>query len=68
VSSDSRLSIRIGNSRSADAMLTVDGQEGFALELNDVVEITRSPEQILFASVEQVNFYEVLRAKIHGRY
>lgn len=68
VSSDSRLAIRIGDGRSADAMLTVDGQEGFALELNDVVEIMRAPEQILFASVEQVNFYEVLRAKIHGRY
>ena len=68
VSSDSRLAIRIGDGRTADAMLTVDGQEGFALELNDVVEITRDPEQILFASVEQVNFYEVLRAKIHGRY
>jgi len=67
VSSDSRLAIRIGDRRSADAMLTADGQAGFALELNDVVEISRAPQQIVFASVERVNFYEVLRAKIHGR-
>lgn len=66
VSSESRLSIRIGERRSADAMLTADGQEGFALELGDVVEIVRAPERILFASVVEVNFYEVLRAKIHG--
>ncbi len=68
VSTDSRLSIRIGDGRTADAMLTADGQEGFALELNDVVEISRAPEHILFASVERVNFFEVLRAKIHGRH
>ena len=48
-------------------MLSCDGQEGFALELNDEVEIVQAPERILFASVVQVNFYEVLRAKIHGR-
>lgn len=63
----SRLTVRVGDGRSANAMLSCDGQEGFALELNDVVEIVEAPERILFASVVQVSFYEVLRAKIHGR-
>lgn len=63
----SRLTVRVGDGRSANAMLSCDGQEGFALELNDVVEVVQAPERILFASVVRVNFYEVLRAKIHGR-
>lgn len=63
----SRLTVRVGDRRNANAMLSCDGQDGFALELNDEVEIVQAPERILFASVVQVNFYEVLRAKIHGR-
>ena len=67
VPTHSRLTIRVGDRRNANAMLSCDGRDGFALELNDEVEIVRAPERILFASVVQVNFYEVLRAKIHGR-
>ncbi len=68
VSKDSLLDIRIGDERSADAMLTLDGQEGFLLERNDHVMVTCADEEIFFASVGRVNFFEVLRAKIHGRY
>ncbi len=67
VSTQSRLSIRIGSGHSTDAMLAVDGEDGFALGLDDVVEIACAPEKIQFASVVDVNFFEVLRAKIHGR-
>lgn len=50
-----------------EAMLTVDGQEGTRLEPGDLVEVRSSARDVLFASVCQVNFYDVLRAKIHGR-
>lgn len=51
--------------RNGDAMVTVDGQKGFDLEQGDLVHITTARNDVLFASVTDVNFYEVLRAKIH---
>lgn len=49
------------------AMLTLDGQEGLELIPGDLVEVRSAARDVLFASVSQVNFYDVLRAKIHGR-
>lgn len=50
------------------AMLTLDGQEGLELMPGDLVEVRSAARDVLFASVSQVNFYDVLRAKIHGRF
>ncbi|MCX7774336.1 MAG: NAD(+)/NADH kinase [Clostridia bacterium] len=50
-----------------NAMLTLDGQEGFKLEQGDLVCVTASRNNVYFASVSHVNFYDVLRAKIHGQ-
>jgi NAD+ kinase len=49
-----------------DAILTLDGQEGFPIEPDDIVSIGASKDSAYFASVKQVNFYDVLRAKIHS--
>jgi len=67
VSRESILDVHIGTERNADAMLTVDGQEGFELKMGDHVMISCAKEEFLFASLGQVNFFEVLRAKIHNR-
>lgn len=48
------------------AMLTMDGKKGSELVPGDLVEIRAAAWDVLFASVSQVNFYDVLRAKIHG--
>ncbi len=67
VSRESLLDVHIGEERNADAMLTVDGQEGFELKMGDHVMVGCAKEEFLFASLGQVNFFEVLRAKIHNR-
>lgn len=57
--------ISMENCREVDAMVTVDGQAGFALDQGDLVCVSANRNDVLFASVTEVNFYEVLRAKIH---
>lgn len=66
IASDSKtVQISIDDSGETNAMVTVDGQEGFALEPGDLVCAKASYNDVLFASVSHVNFYDVLRAKIH---
>jgi len=50
----------------AQAMLTMDGQTYSELYPGDLVEVRAAAQDVLFASVTDVNFYDVLRAKIHG--
>lgn len=57
--------ISIDDCCEVDAMVAVDGQTGFALEPGDLVCVRAAHKDAFFASVTQVNFYEVLRAKIH---
>jgi len=66
IASDTRtVEVTIDEQGENNAMVTVDGQEGFALEPGDLVLTRASHHEVLFASVSPVNFYEVLRAKIH---
>ncbi|NLM72910.1 MAG: NAD(+)/NADH kinase [Clostridiaceae bacterium] len=58
--------ISIDKEGELDAMLTSDGQNGFKLQKEDEVRVMSSGRDILFASVCDVNFYDVLRAKIRG--
>lgn len=48
------------------AMLTIDGQKGFMIRQGDLVSVAASKQDALFASVSHVNFFDVLRAKIHS--
>ncbi|NLE25313.1 MAG: NAD(+)/NADH kinase [Clostridiaceae bacterium] len=59
------ISISIAGSSEVDAILTSDGQEGFHIQPEDIVSVGASKDNVFFASVKQVNFYDVLRAKIH---
>lgn len=66
IAADTRVvQVSIEDYGETNAMVTVDGQEGFALESGDLVLTKASLYDVLFASVSPVNFYEVLRAKIH---
>jgi len=48
-----------------DAALTVDGQESFPLEPDDVVEITKSRNRAAIMSVSTEGFFGILRRKLH---
>lgn len=51
-------------SRSEEVTLTLDGQIGFPLELNDIVEIKKSPYKMKFIKHPASNYYEILRTKL----
>ena len=65
-SEDRVIRITFGDDGEMQAMLTMDGQKGTELFPGDLVEVRAAAQDVLFASVTNVNFYDVLRAKIHG--
>lgn len=68
ISSDTKtVKVCIDENGEINAMLTMDGQAGFALQQGDIVSVKASQSDVLFASVCPVNFYDVLRSKIHSR-
>lgn len=50
-----------------DAMVTVDGQEGYEISGGDWVEVTKSSYSIKLARINSRNFFNILRAKIYYR-
>ena len=62
-----KVKIEIDHSYTEKAMLTIDGQLGFEILPGDCVVVSRSKKDVLFASIDEVNFYEVLRSKIYNR-
>jgi NAD+ kinase len=67
ISEDRTVNVSIDDNGEIAAMLTLDGQGGIELKQGDLVTIKKSCKDVLFASVSQVNFYDVLRAKIHNQ-
>ncbi len=63
---DKAIRIQIDNSYKHRAMMTCDGQEGTELLAGDIIEITKSDIEFMLASIERLNFYDVLRKKIYG--
>ncbi len=66
VSESRTVKVSIDDEGEISAMLTLDGQEGFALLQGDLVCAKASRNNVYFASVSQVNYYDVLRSKIHS--
>lgn len=62
---DRELSIRINEDYPDSAIITMDGQKGFNIMAGDRIVIHRADKGIDFVSFGSVNFYDVLRAKIH---
>lgn len=63
---DRVIHITIDDAGEHQAMLSMDGQKGPELMPGDLVEVRAAAQDVLFASVNEVNFYDVLRTKIHG--
>lgn len=66
IASDTKtVSVIIDDKSEIDAILTLDGQEGFTLEPGDQIIVKASDESVYFASVKNMDFYDILRAKMH---
>ena len=50
-----------------DAMVTVDGQEGYEISGGDWVEVKKSTHSIKLARINSRNFFNILRTKIYYR-
>jgi NAD+ kinase len=66
-SPDRTLRICINDDYPDSAIITLDGQEGFGIVAGDTITIKCMDKGVRFLSIYQMNFYDVLRAKIHGR-
>ncbi len=47
-----------------DVLLTLDGQVGFALRYDDVVEVRKAPETVKLIEPPRRNYFQVLRTKL----
>ncbi len=52
------------NSRNEEVILTLDGQQGFALEFEDVVEVGKADGRILLIKSPYRHYFELLREKL----
>jgi len=64
VSDDAKIEVHLRAGREGEVHITFDGQRGFALRRDDVVEVTRSPRTIRLVRAPNREFYEVLRTKL----
>lgn len=49
----------------ADVFLTIDGQAGYALQKGDRLEVRRSQNRVLLVRNPTVDYYAILRQKLH---
>ena len=63
VPADSRIEIII-KSLSEDVVLTLDGQVGFSLRMDDVVEINKSPFKTKLLVPVERDYFQILRTKL----
>ncbi len=63
VPAESKISV-IVKSLHSNILLAIDGQEGFDLVPNSIVEIDKAPETIKLIRSEKRNYYEILRTKL----
>jgi len=67
-SPERELSISVNDDYPDSATMTMDGQEGFSIIAGDRITIKQADRDIRFVSTKSaINFYDVLRAKIHAR-
>ncbi len=65
VSGESRISIAIASGQRTGLMLSLDGQQNFALAEGDVIEVEKSQSRALLVVSQRRNFIEVLRDKLN---
>ena len=64
VSDDAKIEVHLRAGWEGEVHITFDGQRGFSLRRDDVVEVTRSPRTIRLVKPPNREFYEVLRTKL----
>ncbi|MGO9828682.1 MAG: NAD(+)/NADH kinase [Myxococcaceae bacterium] len=64
VPGDQVVSIHLGE-EAADIYVTFDGQSGHALLAGDTLEVRRSPNRVLLVSNPRLDYFAVLREKLH---
>ena len=64
VSDDAKIAIHLRAGREGEVHITFDGQRGFSLRRDDLIEVTRSPRSIRLVKAPSRDFYEVLRTKL----
>ncbi len=64
VSDDAKIEVHLRAGREGEVYITFDGQRGFSLRPDDVVEVTRSPRTTRLVKAPNREFYEVLRTKL----
>ncbi|HEX6739242.1 MAG TPA: NAD(+)/NADH kinase [Vicinamibacteria bacterium] len=64
VNDDAVIEVRLRAARECDVTLTLDGQPGPALQVDDVVTVTRSPRVLRLVKAAGRDYYEVLRTKL----
>ena len=66
-SPDRELNLSVSDDYPDSATMTMDGQEGFNIIAGDRITIKQADKDIRFISISDINFYDVLRAKIRTR-
>lgn len=62
---EKELILKVEKSRTKEIFLTVDGQEPFLLQTDDVVHIKKTKKQIKLIYCTSENFYSALRSKLN---
>ena len=65
LSPDSKLEISVEKSRIKGICLTVDGQEPFALNYGDIINISMNKKKALLVAGAEEKFYNALRSKLN---
>jgi NAD+ kinase len=64
VSDGAKVEIQLRAGREGEVHITFDGQRGFSLRRDDLIEVSRSPRRIRLVKPPTRDFYEVLRSKL----
>jgi NAD+ kinase len=64
VGDEAVIEVRLRAARECDVQVTLDGQPGPALSVDDVVTVTRSPRVLRLVKAPGRDYYEVLRTKL----
>lgn len=64
VADEAQIEIRLREARESLVHLTLDGQQGFPLEPDDAVSVTRSPLLLRLLRAQTRDYYDVLRTKL----
>lgn len=66
VSDEDIIEIEICENHNCDVILTIDGQLGYNLNSNDIIQVKKSSYSTKLIKTSDYSFYDILRKKIVG--